>query len=67
MDLKQKGFRKRNISIELDLRVQLDNKSIRDLLVEDPFQKDSMLQLCLENQNKNLMIQVILINGLLRK
>ena len=67
MDLKQKGFRKRNISIELDLRVQLDNKSIKDLLVEDPFQKDSMLQLCLENQNKKLMIQVILINGLLRK
>jgi hypothetical protein len=67
MDLKQKGFRKRNISIELDLRVQLDNKSIRDLLVEDPFQKDSMLQLCLENQNKKQMIQVILINGLLLK
>lgn len=52
MDLKQKGFQKRNISIELDLRVQLDNKSIKDLLAEDPFQKDSMLQLCLENQNK---------------
>jgi hypothetical protein len=67
MDLKQKGFRKRNISIELDLRVQLDNKSIKDLLVEDPFQKDSMLQLCLENQNKKQMIQVILINGLLLK